>query len=114
MHVFLNLVHINIISIPGSFIAGLPYTLRCSVDGTSERVSYEWSGPSNGQTVTNTSTRMVISNSSISLLQFTSLQPSHDGLYTCKATVMGNADAVIAENITVTVNGMSVFKVINN
>lgn len=96
-------------AIAGSSIAGHSYTLRCSVDGISERINYEWSGPPNRQAVTNTSTRMVISNSSISLLWFTSLQASHNGLYTCIATVIGSQDVVIEENVAVNVNGMPVY-----
>ena len=58
--------------------------------------------PPNGESITNSSSKMVFSNSSLTLLEFSPLQAFHAGVYTCKATVNG----VVAEHsASVIVNG---------
>ena len=83
------------------------YTLKCYVRGTMDATSYQWFGPPNGEPITNSSSRMVLSNSSLTLLKFSLLlTSSHAGVYTCRATVNG----VVAENsIIVTVNGQYIY-----
>ena len=95
-----SIVTVSITTI-GSPTAGVSYTLKCSVSGTSDPASYQWFGP-NGESITNSSSRMVFSNSSLTLLQFSPLQASHGGLYTCRASVGG----VI--NVTNTYKGVKV------
>ena len=85
----------------GSPTAGDYYSLKCSVSGTSDAASYQWFGP-NGESITNSSSRMVFSNSSLTLLEFSPLQAFHAGLYTCRATVNG---IVVENSASVTVNG---------
>ena len=75
----------------GSPTAGGTYTLECSVSGTSDpAMNFQWFlGPANNRTqFTGDNSRTISSNSQ---LQFTSLQTSHGGLYTCQATVGGVA-----------------------
>ena len=93
-----SIVGVTITTI-GSPTVGNSYTLKCSVSGTSDPASYQWFGPPNGQSITNSSSRMVFSNSSLTLLEFSPLQASHTGVYTCRATVrpdMGNSVNVTA------------------
>ena len=74
----------------GSPTAGGTYTLECSVSGTSDpAMNFQWSlGPAGNRTLLTSGTSITInSNSSISQLQFTSLQASHGRHYTCQATV---------------------------
>lgn len=97
----------------GSPIAGESYTLQCSITGKNISTTYEWFGPPDENAMTN-ETVLEFSNSSIALLRFTSLQASHDGLYTCKATAMGGVDVVAEENVTVTVNGMLLQEIYND
>ena len=96
-----SIVGVTITTI-GSPTAGDSYTLKCSVSGTSGPASYQWFGPPNGDSITNSSSRIVFSNSSLTLLEFSPLQVSHAGVYTCRATVNG---VVVEHSASVTVNG---------
>ena len=86
-----SIVRITITTV-GSSTAGDSYTLKCSVSGTSDPASYQWFGPPNGESITNSASRMVFSNSSLTLLEFSPLQASHAGVYTCRASVGGVAN----------------------
>ena len=77
--------------------------MKCYINGTSESASFQWLGPPNNQTLTTdvSGSRMVSSNSTVTVLQFTALQASHAGLYICRATVR---NAVMKESYVVRVN----------
>ena len=68
----------------GTSTAGETFSLDCSVSGTDDSATYQWSD-SNGTRLANTSQ-----------LQFSPLLASHAGTYTCEATVGG----VVVENST--------------
>ena len=72
----------------GSNTAGEQYILTClaSVDGTAVVPSFQWLGP-DGTMVTTTDSLMINGTPSASILQFDPLQSSHEGNYTCQATV---------------------------
>ena len=70
------------ITYTGIQTAGQNYSLDCSVTGTTDPATYQWFD-SNGTQLTNTSQ-----------LQFSPLLASHDGTYTCRATV----GSVVVEN----------------
>ena len=95
-----------IIATSGTLIAGNSFTLKCSVNGINEPVGFQWLGPPNNQTLMTdqSNSRTVSTNSTVALLQFSPLQASHSGLYTCQATVR---DTVVEESISVEVNRKS-------
>ena len=74
----------------GSNTAGEQYTLTCSastsVGGTTDTPSFQWLGPDD-MMVTTTDSLMITATPSASILQFDPLQSSHEGNYTCQATV---------------------------
>ena len=73
----------------GTSTAGQTYSLDCSLTGTTDTVTYQWSHR-NGTQLTN-----------VSQLEFSSLRASDAGLYTCRATVGGVA---VVETATVNVS----------
>ena len=69
--------------------AGQTYSLRCSLTGATDTVTYQWLD-SNGTQLTNDSQ-----------LEFPLLRASDGGLYTCRATVAG---MVVEQSATVNVS----------
>ena len=101
LYCLFSIVSVTITTI-GSPTVGNPYTLKCSISGTSDPASYQWFGP-NGESITNSSSRMVFSNSSLTLLELSPLQASlklsDAGRYKCEVTI---ASASLGGNINVT------------
>ena len=95
------------IATSGTPIVGDSFILECYINGINESARFQWLGPPNNQTpMTNLSnSRMVRSNSTVTTLEFTTLQASHNGLYTCKATLRNTN---VEESYTVRVNCKSV------
>ena len=85
--------------------AGEPFSLQCSLNGTSDRRSaiFQWlKGPADNMTqLTSDDSTTINSTSSVSQLLFSPLRASHGGLYTCQATVLLGA---VNESATVNVN----------
>ena len=99
------------IATSGTLTAGDSFILECYINGTNRPAMFEWLGPPNNQSLmTNLSnSRVVKSNSTVTTLQFTTLQASHNGLYTCQAT-MRSRDTIITveESYPVRVNCKSI------
>ena len=103
-----NTVFYNVVITPSA--SGIPtagdatYSLNCSVSGmAADPATYQWfKGSADNRTLlTSDRSRTVVSNSSISQLQFSLLLASHAGLYICQATVGG---VVVKGTTNVTVN----------
>ena len=98
-YILFGLVLIHVVSISvaitpsGSPMAGETYSLECScsVNGTSDTPSYQWLvGPPDNRTLLNSDGPWTIySNSTSSMLQFTTLRATDGGEYTCQVSVGG-------------------------
>ena len=100
------------ITASSSSIAGENYTLECSAGG-SEGI-FQWlKGPPDGRTpVVENSPRVDIASNSISSqLQFSPVQQSDNGSYSCNATV--NGSALISGPVTIAVNGNAIIIIPN-
>ena len=77
----------------GSPTAGEPFSLECSLSGTSDSTTFQWlKGPADNMSqLTSDDTTAINSTSSVSQLLFSPLRASHGGLYTCQATIVGGA-----------------------
>ena len=73
--------------------AGEPFSLECSLSGTSDSATFQWlKGPADNMThLTIDGSTTINSTSSVSQLLFSPLRASHGGLYTCQATIVGGA-----------------------
>ena len=88
--------------ISGSAIAGESYTLECSAGGSEGTI--QWLGPPDGRTpVVSSGSITIISTSTTSQLQFSPLQQSDNGSYSCNATVGGLV--LSSEPVPISVNG---------
>ena len=74
-----------------SSTAGEPFSLECFLSGTSDSAVFQWlKGPPDNRTqLTSDGSTTINSTFSISQLLFSPLRTSHDGHYTCQATVVG-------------------------
>ena len=91
---FINPVSINVLTTSsGSPSAGKPFSLECSLSGTSDSTTFQWlKGPADNMTQpTSDGSTAINSTSTVSQLLFSPLKASHGGLYTCQATVVGGA-----------------------
>ena len=97
------LVSVTIAATSGTPTAGDSFSLECHVNGINRPATFQWLGPPNNWTLmTNSSnSRMVRSNSTVAVLQFIILQASHNGLYTCRASV---SNTVMEESREVIIN----------
>ena len=88
----------------GSPMAGEPFSLECSLSGTSDSATFQWlKGPADNRTqLPSDGSTTINSTSSVSQLLFSPLRASHGGLYTCQATVVGSA--TLEESTTMQVN----------
>ena len=84
--------------------AGEPFSLECSLSGTSDSTTFQWlKRPADNMTqLTSDGSTTVNSTSTVSQLLFSPLRASHGGLYTCQATVVGGA--TLEGSTTVQVN----------
>ena len=75
----------------GSPMAGEPFSLECSLSGTSDSTTFQWlKGPADNMTqLTSDGSTTINSTSSVSQLLFSPLRASHGGIYTCQANVVG-------------------------
>ena len=87
----ITLVSVTIAATSGTPTAGDPLILECRINGINRPATFQWlqvEPPNNRTLMTDSSnSRMVRSNSTVAVLQFTILQASHSGLYTCRASV---------------------------
>ena len=81
--------------------AGENFTLECSVNGTNESTLYQWSNEQ-GQPVISDGSISVTNSTSVSFLHFSPLFQSHQGIYTCNASI---AEATESKSFNVSVNG---------
>ena len=97
----------SITALSGTLTAGDSFILKCHINGINTPATFQWLGPPNNQTLMTNSgnSRTVMSNSTATLLQFTTLQESHNGLYTCQASV---SDITMKESYMIRVNCKSV------
>ena len=83
-------------------IAGESYFLKCLAG--EPLATFQWLGPPDGRTpVVNTTSLIIISNSSTSQLQFRPLQQSHNGSYSCRTTA--NESTISSQAIEIRVKG---------
>ena len=92
---YAGIVSITPIGFP---IAGEDYSLECSAGGST--VMFEWLGPApDGRTAVIDSRRQssltIISNSSMSQLQFRPLEQSHGGTYLCRVAIGGQSSSLV-------------------
>ena len=87
----------------GSPMAGEPFSLECSLSGTSDSAVFQWlKGQTDNRTLlTSDGSTTINSTSSVSQLLFSPLRASHGGLYTCQASVMGLATLEGSTNVQV-------------
>ena len=83
-------------------IAGETFTLECSVSGTIDIVIFQWLAEQ-GTPVVSDGSRTITNSASGSYLHFGTLQQSHEGTYTCNATIDGAAES---KSINLSVNGI--------
>ena len=83
----------------GSPVAGESYTLECTAGGSEG--TFQWLGPPDGRTPVASSGS--ITTSTTSQLQFRPLQQSHNGSYSCNASVDGLA--LLSDLVDVSVIG---------
>lgn len=95
----LSLAIINITSY-GKNTVGESFALECSINKHSAKV--QWTEKS-GTLITSGGSRMIISSSFSSRLEFVQLYESHNGTYMCKVSVAG---VNVSESATLLVNGM--------
>ena len=102
-----------IIATSDSLTAGDPFTLECYISGINESAMFELLGPPNNHTLMADSnrSRIVTSNSTVSLLKYTMLRASHNGVYTCLATVR---NTTLKDYFTVTVNSEFFITIMTN
>ena len=84
--------------------AGEAYVLECSVDRMSESITYQWLDEE-GNSIISGGLISITNSTSASFLQFSPLHQSHEGDYTCNATI---AEAAKSKSFYVSVNGNNI------